>query len=170
MLFRWHPKVTVMIHQQRFVWMCTINSSCTEYVIISKHLWIGIAPWLRPSLSINSSFISLICRATIFHCDCLAWIFISVLFFSPPTHNCSLFISLKSRAAVTHMAKTTSGAGTLLSLLSRAVALKDQHCPLVDDVCFYDFLWKRASVRSPWLLYHFKSLSSYLVPLMCWVL
>lgn len=54
---------------------------CAGSVIISKHLWIITAPWLKPSLSIKSSFIPLISRTTIFHSDCLAWNFISVLFF-----------------------------------------------------------------------------------------
>lgn len=145
MLFRWCPRV--MIHQERVVWICAINSSCTEYIIISKHLWIVIASWLRFSLSIKPSFISLICRTTIFHSDCLAWIFISVLFFPPCIHHCSLFISLKkkkkkSRAAVTHMAETTSVTGTLHSLLSSI--LLDQHCPLV--VFFYKLLVKGKSM------------------------
>lgn len=84
------PKVTVMIHQRGIVGMCTINSSCTEYVIISKHLWIVIAPWLRPPFPIKLSFIPLICRTTIFHSDCLAWIFISVILSPLPiTAHCS---------------------------------------------------------------------------------
>lgn len=160
MLFSWCPKVTVMIHQQIIVWMCTINSSCTEYVIISKHLWIVIAPWLRLSLSITSSFIPLICRTTIFHSDCLAWIFISVLFFPPYP---SLFIA--------HLFKKQSSCDPhgWDNLSDRYTPLPTWqsfsfHRPTLPPSGFLDIFWgKKASVRSTWLLYCFKSQSSNLV-------
>lgn len=167
MPFRWWPSLTVMIHQQRIVWICAISSSCTEYVIISKHLWIVIAPWLRLSLSIKSSFITLICRTTIFHSDCLAWIFISVLFFPPPTHHCSLFISLKkkkkerkkNRAPVTHMAETTSVTGTCTCAFAELF--------YANSAPWWVFI--NHLLRSHGCLYCSKSQSSNLVPLICWV-
>lgn len=153
MPFRWWPSLTVMIHQQRIVWICAISSSCTEYVIISKHLWIVIAPWLRLSLSIKSSFITLICRTTIFHSDCLAWIFISVLFFPPPTHHCSLFISLKKKGKKRKKQSSCDPHGWdnlsdryLHFCLCRAFLC--QQCPLVG---FY-----KSSIKSTWLFILFQ--------------
>lgn len=165
MPFRWWPSLTVMIHQQRIVWICAISSSCTEYVIISKHLWIVIAPWLRLSLSIKSSFITLICRTTIFHSDCLAWIFISVLFFPP--YPSLLIVHLfkkkkgkeKNRAPVTHMVETTSVTGTCTSAF--AELFYDNSAPW--------WLFISHLLRSHGCLYCSKSQSSNLVPLICWV-
>lgn len=51
----------------------------------------------------------------------------------PPTDHCSLFISLKSTAPVTHMAETTSVSGSLLGHLGRAASSTAQQCPLVDS-------------------------------------
>lgn len=166
MLLCWRPKVTAVIHQQGSVWMCTISSSCTEYVIVSKHPWIVTAPWLRPSPPINSSFIPLICRTAVFHSDRLAWIFMSVLFFSP-THHCSLFTSLKSTASVTHMAETTYVTGLLSTLKNRTTVPPSGKIHLF--LKFISLTRKKKRLSSAWLLCCFKSQCANPAPLICWV-
>lgn len=156
-LYRWWPRVTVMINQQKTVWMCAINSSCAEYVIISKHLWIAMVPWLRPSFSINFSFIILICRKTISF-----WLLGMNFYFCYSPYP-SLFI--------VHPFKKTLWLWPIWLrhlqwkvhfLLCLAVLVK-QHCPLVAVSKSVTGRKKKHLLRAHGCLYHHKSLSFNLV-------